>query len=101
MGYRVFSESIGGTITNGKYSVTTSSSKIITADADLRTLILTNNSAYDVWLGLGEAAVQNEGLLLAAYGGIIKFDTDGCYKGDIYAIAIGSTTTIAYTKGVV
>lgn len=101
MGYKIIADTLGATVTNGKKTVTTSSSEIFDADETRKTLILTNDSAYDVWLGFGEAAVADEGLLLAGYGGYLKLDTYGMYEGKIYAIAIGTATTIAYTQGVV
>lgn len=101
MSVRVIADTLGATVTNGNKSVTTSSSEIFAADSTRKTLILTNNSDYDVWLGLGEAAVVDDGLLLAAGGGYVKFDKDGMYEGSITAIADGTNTNIAFTQGVV
>jgi hypothetical protein len=101
MGYKIIADTLGATVTNGKKSITTSSGEIFDTDETRKTLILTNDSDYDVWLGFGEAAVADEGLLLAAYGGYLQLDTYSMYEGKIYAIAIGTNTTIAYTQGVI
>jgi len=101
VGYKIIADTLGATVTNGNKNVTTSSSKIFDSDSTRKTLLLTNNSAYDVWLGLSEAAVVDDGILLAAYGGYVQFDKDFMYEGDIYAIADGTNTNIAYTQGVV
>jgi hypothetical protein len=92
-------ETIGTSIDNGKKTITTSSTKVL-SECNRSYLVLTNVNAYDVWLGFGETAVINEGILLAGFGGSIVFTKDNIYQGDIYMIANGGSNDISYVEGV-
>ena len=54
-------------------SVATTTTVIIAENAKRRSLILTNDSAALVYLGIGSAAVMNKGLRIEVSGGTVKF----------------------------
>ena len=54
-------------------TVATTSTSVIAENARRRSLILTNDSAALVYLGVGAAAVMNKGLRIEVSGGVVKF----------------------------
>jgi hypothetical protein len=76
-------------------NVDTISTKIISANKKRRSLALTNTGSNPVFLGIGEAAVANQGIYLAPSGGTWKMDALSYSKLSIYGIAVGGTSNVA------
>lgn len=81
---------------NAPSSVTVSSvsTSIIAANADRKGLVLINNGTKDCFLGIGTAALLNNGILLKANGGTWIMDPETFTTQAINGITSSSTTTM-------
>ncbi len=75
-------------------AVATASTLGLAANANRRYAILVNDSDTTIYLGLGTAAVLNQGVRLNANGGSyeMSWELGNLYIGAIYAIHGGSAT---------
>lgn len=76
-------------------TVDTTSTKIINYNKKRRGLVLTNTGANPVFIGIGEAAVANQGLYILGSGGIWEMDNFTFTNRQLFGIAIGGATNIA------
>lgn len=99
---RVPVESAGtviSTYTQASASVSTTSGSALAANANRKHATLFNNSAVDIWLGLGIAAAVDQGIPLKAGTGY-EINTLNLFKGAINAIAESGTASLAIAEGV-
>ena len=82
---------IEGTLSNTAVSVATTSTAILSANVGRVYAKLTNDSDTVIYLGIGEAAVMNEGIRLNVSGGAYEITPDNLFIGEINAIC--STTS--------
>jgi hypothetical protein len=83
---------------NTKVSVGATSTAILTAKSGRTGAILTNDSDEIIYLGLGAAAVSNEGIRLNAAGGSYEINSSNLYKGAINAICASGTKNLAVVE---
>lgn len=76
-------------------AIAITSTKVINANKNRKSLILTNIGANPIHIGIGEAAVANQGIYLVSGGGCWEMNNNTFSTLQIYAIAIGSTSTIS------
>lgn len=76
-------------------SVDITSTKVINANKNRSSLVLTNTGSYPVFLGLGETAVANQGIYLVASGGVWIMDYFTYTNKMINAISVGGATNIS------
>lgn len=76
-------------------SVTTSTTAVVAANPRRVEVTLVNDGANVIYLGLGQAAVANKGIRLAASGGSY---TTSAFNGAINAIAVTGTTVLCFTE---
>lgn len=84
--------------TIGKANIGTVSGIIITANDDRRYILITNDSNYKVYLGLGVVATLGQGVPLEpndAYESL----ADNLFTGTINAVAMGASCNLAYQEG--
>lgn len=80
--------------TNSAVSVTTSTTAIATSNVGRQYLIIVNDGAYPVYLGLGASAVASTGIRLNANGGSYEINQDNLFVGAINGIAVGGTSVV-------
>lgn len=89
-------------VNNGKVTVTTSSTLILSAnDKGKKDFVaISNYGSVNVTLSVGEAAVAGEGMLLAPSATLVLSTTDapGCNNYDIYGIAASSTAEVGFSE---
>ena len=88
----------------GNAKIGTSSALIVAANTGRNGVILTNEGDDDVWLGFGEAAVENEGMKVPAGGSAVchyggRPDRyDDIFEQAVYGIASGAGNVVAYQE---
>ena len=75
---------------NSTVNVTTSSTTIKAANSDRLHLVVVNDSDVVIYLGVGAAAVLNQGIRLNANGGAYEINWSNLYTGAIYGIHGGT-----------
>ena len=75
---------------NTAVNVTTNSTTILALNADRLYACIVNDSDTVVYLGIGAAAVLNQGIRLNAYGGSYEINWTNLYTGAIYGIHGGT-----------
>ena len=88
--------------TNSKVAVGSTTTVVMAADPDRKWAVLTNDSDEAIYLGLGEAAVMNEGIRLdpvaaTAPAGCYKIDANNRFTGAINAICTSGSKNLAFT----
>jgi hypothetical protein len=76
-------------------SVGTGSGQVLAANASRTGLVLVNLSSNTISLGLGAAAVLNSGITIFANGGVWEMDGNTFTTDAIFAIASGSSSSLA------
>ena len=95
-------DSGGGTefdnASNFEVSIGTTSTEIKAANESRKMLALVNNSAVNIFISLGSAAVMNSGIRLNANGGSIVI-ADPVYMGAVYGIAGTASNSVVGVEG--
>lgn len=76
-------------------AVAITSTKVINANKNRQTLIITNVGTNPIYLGIGEAAVISQGIYLVGNGGVWEMNNNTYNISQIYAIASGGTSTVS------
>jgi len=74
------------------------STLLIAANNNRTALIITNNGAKPVYLGIGGAAADTKGIYLATGGGSFEINSTNWTPAAVYAIGIGGTSVVSYTE---
>lgn len=86
-------DQMDGAFTIGSSTVaTTTSTAIIATSTGRQFAQISNDSANDVYLAIGQAAVKGKGILLKASGGTFTIDEQNLLSGAINGIASTSAT---------
>jgi hypothetical protein len=92
-------DSEGGTATategSGAITVGSSSTSVVSANADRKRIIMVNDSDEPIYLAYGEAAVMNQGIRLNASGGAM---IDDIWLGTIFAICSSGSKELTYIE---
>jgi len=75
---------------NTAVNVATSSTTILALNADRLNAVIVNDSDVVIYLGVGAAAVLNQGIRLNANGGAYEINWSNLYTGAIYGIHGGT-----------
>ena len=76
-------------------TVDTTSTKIINYNRRRRGLVLTNTGSFPIFIGIGEAAVANQGIYLINGGGVWEMDNFTYTNRQIFGIGIGGASNIS------
>lgn len=89
-----------GSPLNGGVTVNTTSTIVLSTNANAQGIILTNSGANPIYLvfGTGNTATVNGGPELVPSGGALVLDGQLDWAGGIEAIASGGTSTLTYTQ---
>ena len=93
-------QELSGSYAPATVDVATSNTSLVSADAGMRTLVLTNkDSSNDVWLAVKpQTAVAGRGIRLEA-GTMLTFDKESIPVQGLNAIAETATVAVAVQKG--
>lgn len=88
--------------TNGKTAVGATDTVVLAADANRKWAVLTNDSDEAIYLGMGEAAVMNEGIRLDPVAatepaGQYIINAGNRFTGAINAICASGAKNLAHT----
>lgn len=85
---------------NNGVTVQTSTTLLLTANANRMGLVITNSGANPVYLAFGDAATATvgKGVYLAANGGAFQLDSNFKWQGSIQAIASGGTSVVTFAE---
>lgn len=81
-------------------TVTTSSTKVLDSNTSRTFAYFVNTGSEDINLCLFNPAIVDTGITLFAYGGWYEINSTNMYRGEIYAIVSGGTSTLSVTEGV-
>lgn len=79
---------------NTGVNVGVASTAILALNADRLYALIVNQSDEDMWLGIGAAAVVNQGIWLKAGGGFYEINWTNLYTGAINGIHAGAGNKI-------
>lgn len=85
--------------TPGTTSVTDSSTEIVATNTSRRWCFLTNIGSQDVYVAIGQTAILNRGILLAANGGSLAMGADTMSTEAINGITSTGTSNVIFQEG--
>jgi len=83
-----------GQFNNTKVSVAATSTTVLSHRSSRKYAVIVNDSNETIYLGVGEAAVLNEGIRLNANGGAWEIKGGHPYQGVIYAISTSGSKNV-------
>jgi len=87
------------TFTNTKISVGSSSTAILSENLDRKYMALVNDSDEPIYIGIGEAAVLNEGIRLNNGGGTYELVGPDLHSNAINGISTSGSKNITVAEG--
>lgn len=90
---------IATSMVNTKVDVGSTSTPVLSTNANRRFLFLVNDSDENIYVSLGPTAVLNEGILLTAGGGALTLDIASMWLGSISAICASGGKNLTVSEG--
>lgn len=86
------------TSANGKVSIGSSSTSVLSANSNRKFAIFINDSNEIIYLNLSDTAVMNEGVRLNANGGSIELTKPFLYTGAVTAICASGSKNLTVVE---
>lgn len=96
----VLSQLVNPSTVAGAATVGVTAVRVLPYKLDRRLALITNDSALDIYIGLGSSVTINTGIRLNALGGSFSFGrfTDFPWLGEIWAVAAGAGCNLSFVE---
>lgn len=82
----------------GSISVANTSTTILSATANRKSVVIVNDSDESIYLALGNTALMNQGIRINANGGAYEIGSTNLYIGAIYGICSSGSKVVTVTE---